>query len=435
MRLWLKAAAGFLAFAAVGAPRDGVSQVSQLSLDSGSNDEQRELIARIEAEQTLHGINAADLIGPLTDLALFYREHGDRGLAIAAAERAVGIVRMNLGLKSLEQAPLIGLLSQTEESRGNVERSWALEQELVELVKQHPGDLGTVPIWHDLAARRAGVLQRYRSGEFPPQIYLGCYYSGGPLQPHGASGCRAGSRGDVIGALWGEAQTYRWTAVRTILGNDLYASGRLDELAAAVVDDCRRYRVDPLDPCADEAGLVDQLAYEVGSSVPRVDALIRIADWQVVGPPWWHPFPELMFRLPTGDCIGCGGALETYRRAYRQLEREGVAQAVIDRIFAPRVPVVLPGFGRNPFSEPVGGSGRYIDVAFNVTEQGRAVNVEIRDATPDVSRHERLDAITRIENRRFRPMMTNGEFVDAAPVVVRYDVDAIPVVARYNLRH
>ncbi|HZF31410.1 MAG TPA: hypothetical protein VE907_20005, partial [Gammaproteobacteria bacterium] len=71
MRLWLKAAAGFLAFAAVGAPRDGVSQVSQLSLDSGSNDEQRELIARIEAEQTLHGINAADLIGPLTDLALF----------------------------------------------------------------------------------------------------------------------------------------------------------------------------------------------------------------------------------------------------------------------------------------------------------------------------------------------------------------------------
>lgn len=434
-RLWLKAAIGALAFACVVAPRNGVSQIP---LASRSSDEQRELIARIEEEQTLHGINAPDLVRPLTALALFYGEHGDRALALAAAERANGIVRVNFGFKSLAQAPLIRLLSQTEEAQGNVERAWELEQQLFELVQQNPFDLGTVPILHDLASRRTGLLERYRTGEIPPQIFLGCYYAGGPLQPHGSSPCRNGSRRVALGALVDETEGYKWSAVRTILRTDLYARGQLDELAALAVDNCRRYRGDPLAACTEEIDLVDRLGYEVGSSVSRLDALIRTADWQLLGAPWWRPFRErvtnanaplvpgqlAMHSVPVAedvdDCSSCDAALETYRQAYELLKREGVAQAVIDRVFAPRLPVSLPGLRVSPFAEPVEGAGGYIDVAFDVTPQGHAMNVEIREATPEASREEKFNLVRRIEGSRFRPMTTNGEFADAAQVVVRY---------------
>jgi hypothetical protein len=446
-RAWLRAAAGVLAFAAVGAPRDGVSQPP---LAASSSDEQRELIARIEEEQLLHGVNAPDLIGPLTALALFYVEHGDRSLSMAAAERANAIVRMNFGLKTLEQAPLIRLLSQTEEAQGNLERAWELEQQLFGLVQQNPSDLGTVPILHDLAARRAGLLQRYRSGEIPPQIFFGCYYAGGPLQQHGASPCRNGSRRVALGALQDEAEGYKWSAVRTILRTDLYATGQLDELTAVAVDNCRRYRGDPLAACTDEIDLVDQLAYEVGSSVSRLDALIRTADWQLLGAPWWRPFRERLIYAPlvpgqlapgsvpvaddVDNCGSCDAALETYRQAYEELKREGVAQAVIDRVFAPRLPVSLPGLRDGPFAEPVGGGDGYIDVAFDVTTQGRAMNVEIRAATPDASREEKFKLVHRIEGSRFRPITSNGEFADAVPVVVRYYLSNGPRSAQRGAR-
>ncbi|HET7132235.1 MAG TPA: hypothetical protein VFJ95_08300 [Gammaproteobacteria bacterium] len=421
-------AAVLLALAAVAAPCRGASQDSE---EPASSHRQRELIARIEEEQTLHGVSGAQLIEPLTELALFYREHGDRALAKAAAERANGIVRMNLGLKTLEQGPLLRLLSQIEEAQGDVERAWQLELELFELVQDHPGDLGTVPILHDLSARRTALLERYSGGEIPPQIMLGCYYSHGPLAAGGAQplpsragpSCHSGSRSRVLSTLASEVNAYKFMAVRTILGSDLYARGQLDELTDLAVDNCRRYRSDPHAACSEEIALVKQLAYEVGSSVREVDALVRTADWRMVGGQWWRSRAQQAAGLSFVDCASCAAARDAYRRAYALLERAGVAQEAIDRVFAPRVPVLLPGMLKNPYVG-LGAEtpGRHVVVAFAVTQAGRAVNVEVRDATPDVSRVEKLHLVQRIERSRFRPMIVNGEVADAAPVVVRYDL-------------
>jgi hypothetical protein len=417
-----------LVFAAVAAPCGGLSQTPDASV---SSDRQRQLIARIEEEQTLHGINAEQLIEPLSDLALFYLEHGDRALAKAAAERANGVVRMNLGLKTLEQAPLVRVRDQIAEAEGDAERAWQLDLELFQLVEDHPGDLGTVPILHDLAVKRSALLDRYRAGEIPPEIALGCYYLGGPLAPGigaqagpGGAGpsCHSGSRGRVLGALASEVNAYRFMAVRALLGSELYASGRLDELTALAVDNCRRYHSDPRAACAEEIDLIGRLAYDVGSSIPAVDALVRTADWRMVGGQWWRSRPQQAAGLPFIDCADCDAALDAYRQAYRALEQAGVEQDVIERVFAPRVPVLLPATVQNPYTEVGGAAGGHVDVAFEITKEGRAVNVKVRDATPEASRVEKLHLVQRIAGSRFRPMIVNGEVADAVPVVVRYDL-------------
>jgi hypothetical protein len=430
----LAAAAGFLVLAAGGS----ASAVAQVTLDPSATEEQRRLIAKIDEEQTLHGVDGVELVGPLSDLARFYRDHGDVALAISAAQRAIAVVRVNHGLTTLEQAPLLLLQNQIEEGRGNVEQAWQLEQDLLQLVRQNAGDLGTVTILQDFADKRAGMLEQYRTGEKPPQIVLGCYYAGGPLQAHGATACRKGSRQVAMAAISNEVDEYRSMAVRTILHSDEYARGEVDGLVAEAVDGCRHYRADPLEVCKKEVELVADLAYVVGSSVPRLDAQVRIADWQLLGAPWWQAPPRVSSAAPLvpgqlapgtvpaaksiDTCPGCTEALESYRRAYEQLEKEGVEQAAIDRVFAPRVPVLLPGSRDRVFVEPVGESGAYIDVAFAVTKQGRAVNVELRNATAGVSREQKFGVVRWIGDQRFRPIMTNGELADAVPVVVRYPV-------------
>ncbi|HEX5049283.1 MAG TPA: tetratricopeptide repeat protein [Gammaproteobacteria bacterium] len=408
-------------------------------LDATASEQQGRLIARIDEEQTLHGVDGAELIAPLSELARFYRAHGDAALAISAAQRALGIVRAKHGLNTLEQAPLILLQSEIEEGRGNVEEAWQLEQDLLQLARQNSGDLGTVTILQDFSDKRAGLLERYRNDDRkPPQVVLGCYYAGGPLQPHGATSCRSGSKQVATAALSDEADTYRAAAVRTIVHSDHYASGEVNELLSKAVDACRHYRGDPLDACKREVELVADLAYVVGTSVPQVDAQVRMADWQLLGVPWWQAPPRVSSAAPlvpgqlapgsvpvskpVEDCTGCSEALESYRRAYEELRRRGVEQAAIDRVFSPRLPVVLPASRDSVFVEPVGESGAYVDVAFEVTKQGRAVNAELRGATPGVSRERRFGVVHWIGELRFRPIMTDGQFVDAVPVVVRYPV-------------
>ena len=171
-----------------------------------------------------------------------------------------------------------------------------------------------------------------------------------------------------MAALSDEAEAYHAMAVRTIVHSDHYASGQVNELVAEAVDGCRHYRGDRLDACKREVELVADLAYVVGSSVPRVDAEIRIADWQLLGAPWWQAPPRASSAAPlvpgqlapgtvpaskpvTDVCTGCDEALAGYKRAYGQLQKEGVEQEAIDRLFAPRVPVLLPASRDNVFVE------------------------------------------------------------------------------------
>ena len=141
-------------------------------------DRQRQLVETIQEEESGNGPMAEGLIGPLTALAMLYHEEGDQLLAAATIERVLQLMRVNYGLHTLQQAPLIRQLIEQEETWGRAAVAWELEQELLTLARRHPDDLRTVPIFREAAEKRKDWLDRYLGGESPPQIELGCYYDG-----------------------------------------------------------------------------------------------------------------------------------------------------------------------------------------------------------------------------------------------------------------
>src|SRR5690606_25145234 len=116
------------------------------------------------------GVHSAELIGPTKALALYYQEHEDHALEIAALEQARQLVRVNYGLYSLEEVPLLQQWMRAERARGNDTGAWDVEQRLLKLVRRNANDLRTVPILRDVAERRLDILARYEGGEFPPEI-------------------------------------------------------------------------------------------------------------------------------------------------------------------------------------------------------------------------------------------------------------------------
>ena len=78
---FLKAPAAACLVAASFAPAPGISQPSLESIA----DRERQLVAAIEQEEARNGPNSEALIGPLTDLSLFYDEIGAYESADAAS--------------------------------------------------------------------------------------------------------------------------------------------------------------------------------------------------------------------------------------------------------------------------------------------------------------------------------------------------------------
>jgi hypothetical protein len=147
-------------------------------------------------------------------------------------------------------------------------------------------------------------------------------------------------------------------------------------------------------------------AYGAASSaslLSQVEAVVQMADW------------ELLYSRH-------GVAVDGYELARAVLEKGGVAEARIDELFLPQLPVVLPAFQPNPLaldeSKEVFG---HIDVAFEITKYGRGRGIEILDSVG--APQEAQDAlVTLIANSRFRPRPTNGRFTGDSHVVVRYHV-------------
>ncbi|HEX6993637.1 MAG TPA: tetratricopeptide repeat protein [Gammaproteobacteria bacterium] len=368
-------------------------------LGSSSDEVLARLANSIEDTRQREGVHSAELIGPMTALAHYYQEMDDPELAIAALQQARQVVRVNYGLFSLEEAPLLRDWIRAERTRGNFEGAWDVEQKLLNLVKRNANDVRVVPILREIADRRLDILERYTRGEYPPEIILGCYYSTREMGE-----CRSGSRGTAKAALLGEALSYYSSAIETLLRTEGYSSdelpGMLMELARICYEHGRRW--------LGRNSLRFMLAYSVENSAPlftQTNALVQIADWDLV-------FAE--------DRSAADSALEVYQQAYARLRDNGVEQASIERLFSPDVPVVLPAFRPNPLaSAKTPETTGSIEIAFEITKYGEPDHVEVVAAT-NASEDEQDRLVHLIKTSRFRPIVTDGRVEEAARVTVRY---------------
>src|SRR5688500_8133054 len=109
-----------VAAAAAVAVSDGLfAQPEIAATDTQLTEQRQQAIAELETEiQAIgarEGPNSAQLIDPLSSLGSIYQEAGEHLLATAAIERARHVVRVNAGLYSLEQAPLLrGLIQNAD---------------------------------------------------------------------------------------------------------------------------------------------------------------------------------------------------------------------------------------------------------------------------------------------------------------------------------
>jgi hypothetical protein len=419
------------------------------------------LLRQVQETLSREGPNSLALLDPLMALGVLYEASDDHVLALATLERAVHIVRVNSGLHSLEQVPLVLRLIGIEEALGNAAGAWDREQSLLTLVRRHLDDLRVVPVLRDIADKQMSVLAAVLAGKHPPQVVLGCFYQEWPVLDGGS--CNAGTRKTVVQGMLGEAQRNYADAIGVMLHNGLFDSDELRELELKIlrgVDLLRarnnsnpipmvpayvgvanlepwRSRMAPVLALADwdlpaaprqgrqnaanshfvirhvemmdpyqrgRQSLQRLYAYGTASSSPpraQADAVVQLADWDLL-------------HSHNGQAVGA------YAAAYAMLEEAGDAEASIAQLFAPSLPVVLPAFQPNPLApneaRPATG---HIDVAFEITQYGRARGVEIRDAAN--AGGEALDRlISLVKSNRFRPRATAGQFADATPVVLRY---------------
>ena len=378
---------------------------------------------QIDEIQSSEGINSPELIDPLTNLGLILREQGDVDLAIAAFERARHVVRVNYGLSSFKEAPLVRQLVQIEEARGNAAAAWELEQELLGMIYRSPGPRpGAASMLREIADKRLDVLERYSAGEYPPQIKLGCYYGGARVAtPEGIPGsCSSGTSSSVKQSLYEETRLYYLDTIDMIRVSEGASAEEIPELDLSTVRAMYAARNDFTSARGGgfstegqgRATLRDIHSKLVKYSKPLADqmhALVDMADW------------DLRF---AGGRHEKEAAFQAYEALYERLQQEGLEQSFIDEIFSPRVPVMLPAFSPNRLvsSETPKSSG-YIDIAFEITKYGEGKSVEILDATTNATDDARMRLRDLIKRSRFRPRMADGAFEDPSRVVVRYYVN------------
>lgn len=432
----LSVTARILVLAAVAAPSAGAQS---LGLPRPRDQQQRQIVSNIRKIQSQEGPYSADLLDPLMALRLSYEEHGDHDLAVVALEETRRVVRANYGLYSVKEARLIWQEIRDEKASGDAEAAWDREQKLLALIRRHPNELGIVPILQGIAEERRDILSRYRAGLLPPAVILGCYYEKQKQlrQPSVESPgqCLGGSRDDVIGSLFAEARSYYEQAIGVMYRNRRYSSPRLRKLEARLIrtsylsadyirrrtwscclhrnelsTDYHSVRLSP-DYVAGERSYRRLASYNAADSVPlrtRVKTFVETADW------------DLLFSQKAGTAR-LDSVVKAYQQAYDLLERRNVAQTSIDEIFAPKIPVVLPTFLRNPLvSKKTPQSSGYGDVAFDINKYGWAKHIELLDTTGKVTRAAKKNLVRLIKRSNFRPRVTDGRVADTSRVVVRY---------------
>ncbi|MGP1609611.1 MAG: hypothetical protein ACTS5G_02810, partial [Burkholderiales bacterium] len=297
--------------------------------------------------------------------------------------------------------------------------------------RQYVGAPGTVPLYLEIARKRQDVLARYRSGEQPPQIELGCYYdsvalrnklSEKPTWRGEEPNCTSGYRSIVRSSLLADIQQYQFFALDAMFRNGLYASAEMQDLLTDLLHTSDQLgRPAPYVFMYDRFAFADNLlskllAYEPRNSAERVrraHILVTAADIDVLRAQQRHKFRNF-------DTV-----LEQYRQAYAALQSEGVGQAELDAVFSPQVPVMLPAYNPSPLrSQQEPGAEDYIDVTFTLTQRGTARNVDVTGLAEGVKRSVQRALLRRIAQGGFRPRMVDGAFPEFVPMSMRFYVGA-----------
>ncbi|WP_226704856.1 hypothetical protein [Microbulbifer elongatus] len=371
---------------------------------SKAADEYRQRIEDMEAE---YGAYGAGIDEQLMGLASALQRSGNHEEAISEFRRAMLINRVNEGLYSLNQVPMIErmiesqiALSQWEEANDNHEylfwlhaknygerdprmlpiinqlSNWHLQayidekgatlfEHLINATNMYA--LAVDIISHNFGANDLRLVEALR-GLKATNYYLATY-AGEPQEAIVINTSFAGS-GNATPERRAQLDHYRMNS---------FSSGK-----TAITKIMDVYQKNPASPPAASA-----------------KAKVELGDWYMMFNKWHS-------------------ARETYGEAYQALWDNGATNQEIDEIFGR--PAALPALPLlDEDREALANS--YVTVSYDVTAFGKARNIQILNARPEdkVSIRSRVRNV--LKRAKFRPRFENGEPVDTTGIVQRFVFD------------
>jgi len=364
--------------------------------------------ARLETLEQSVGPYADALAEPLASLAGQLQQQGDFGSAQRLYQRALHVVRINDGLYSERQLPILKSLLEIQRSTGDLE---GLDQRYDYYFRLFGG--GRAP-YSDTSLRtaleylrwqREALRQDLDGEEAARRRMLRLYNLNGELlETAGAD--------PALDPRWYRAlvqsQLRNLYLIRERVEPRLETIGTLEQrplfIGEVRQEDVDTVRLQGIEKSSLSRGreLLEGLLGRIPQAEPaeRAGASLELGDWYQ-----WN---------------GRGGEAQRYYLDAQALLRQAGQQAESGRLFSQ--PVELPDNGVF-WQPPTAGAddGRVINATFDVTAQGRAGNIEASAADPDdegsVGRLRRELAAT-----RFRPRYEDGEPVATEGVARQYQL-------------
>ncbi|WP_295798535.1 hypothetical protein [uncultured Microbulbifer sp.] len=370
---------------------------------SRAADEYRQRIEDMEAE---YGAYGAGIDEQLLGLGAALQRAGAHEEAISQFRRAMLINRVNEGLYSLNQVPMIERMIDSQIALNEWEDANDNQEYLFWLHAKNFGekDPRMLPIINQLSSWH---LQAYIDEK------------GATLFEHLISATNLYALAvDIISHNFGANDLRLVDALRGLKATNYYLATYAGEPQQAVVVNTS-FNGSPMD--SENRAQLDH--YRMNSFSSGKSAITRIMNVYQKNPQS-PPAASAKAKVELGDWYMMfnkwHSARETYGEAYQALWDNGATNKEIDEIFGR--PAALPALPLLDEDREVLAHS-YVTVSYDVTAFGKARNIKILNAAPEdkVSIRSRVRNV--LKRAKFRPRFVNGEPVDTSGIVQRFVFD------------
>lgn len=366
-------------------------------------DNYRARIEEMEAEQGAYG---AGIDEQLLGLATALQKAGAHEEAIGEFRRAMLINRVNEGLYSLNQVPMIERMIDSQIALQQWEDADDNQQYLFWLHARNYGekDPRMLPVINNLSRWH---LQSYVEEK------------GATLFEHLISAANLYTLAvDIITQNFGANDLRLVEALRGLKATNYYLATYKGEPQEAIVVNTSFGGGNGMDP---QRSKLDH--YRMNSFSSGKNAIARIVDVYHKNPQS-PPAASAKAKVELGDWYMMfnkwHSARETYGEAYQALWDNGATNREIEDIFGR--PAALPALPMlEEDREALAHS--YVTVSYDVTAFGKARNIRILNARPESTVSIRSRVRNVLKRAKFRPRFEDGEPVDTTGIVQRFVFD------------
>nr|WP_255774680.1 energy transducer TonB [Microbulbifer zhoushanensis] len=362
---------------------------------------------RIEEMEAEYGAYGTGIDEQLVGLATALQNSGAHEEAIKEFRRAMLINRVNEGLYSLNQIPMIErmidsqiALNQWDEANDNQEYLyWLHEQNYGNSDPRMLPVIERLSSWHLRAyveEKGETLFEHLISATNLYQLAVDII-----TQNFGANDLRLVEALRGLKATNYYLATYAGEPQQAVVVNTNFAGGGFDNNHRQAQLD--HFRMNSFSTGKKAIARIVDVYQKNPQSPPAASAKakVELGDWYMMFNKWHS-------------------ARETYGEAYHALWDNGATNREIDDIFGR--PAALPDLPM--LDEDRGGLAQsYVTVSYDVTAYGKARNIEILNSSADDSVVIRSRVRNVLKRAKFRPRFENGEPVDTVGIVQRFVFD------------